>query len=65
MGKAKVNKRSKNNEEVKAIPCIRKVIFESKGAKFETEFSDKEEGEEEVENIQEVCVPFGLMIYLR
>ena len=62
--KSQVNEGADNDEEIKAVPRIREIVLEPESSKFEHELANKEEREEQIDVVQEVSVPLGLIIHL-
>ena len=62
---AQIDERADDNEEVEAVPRIREIVLEAESSELEHELADKEEGEEQIDVIQKVCVPLGLIIHLQ
>ena len=65
LSEAQIDEGADDNEEVEAVPRIREIVLEAESSKFEHELADKEEGEEQIDVIQKVCVPLGLIIHLQ
>ena len=61
---SKVDEGSDNDEEIEAVPRIGEIVFETVRSEFEHELADKEECEEQIDVVQQVGVPLGLIIHL-
>ena len=64
LGESKVDEGSDNDEEIEAVPRIGEIVFETVRSEFEHELADKEECEEQIDVVQKVGVPLGLIIHL-
>ena len=64
LGESKIDEGSDNDEEIEAVPRIREIVLEPESSKFEHELADKEECEEQIDVVQKVGVPLGLIIHL-
>lgn len=57
-----VDETSENDDEVKNIPSVAKVIFESKGGKLENKFKSENSGENHVKHVKSVGVKIRLPV---
>jgi thioredoxin-related protein len=59
-----IDKTAKDNDEIKNVPCIAKVVFESKSCKFENELKREDCRENHVQSVEHFGVKFWLSVKL-
>lgn len=62
LGHNDVQKGANHNDKVKVVPRILDVFTKSKASHFEDKLESKEDGEDQVHDVKEVCVVLGLIV---